>query len=76
MKTSDYVMLYEVIRNDEYELPVFAGTIDEVSRYTGRTSKNILSSISNMRKRKKKNGRKNTHLVVVKAGWDTKEITG
>ena len=68
------MMLYEVVFNDKYELPVFAGTIREVCAYTGRTKSSILTSISHNERYVKKGKQRGIRQKVVRAGWfDTTE---
>lgn len=61
--------LYEVVYNDRFQLPVFAGDIKEVCAYTGRTANSIHSAISHQRKYQKKGGQKGIRQIVVGAGW-------
>lgn len=63
------MMLYEVVFNDKYELPVFAGTIHEVCAYTGRTKSSILASISHNEKYVKRGKQRGIRQKVVRAGW-------
>ena len=63
------MMLYEVVFNDKYELPVFAGTINEVCEYTGRTKSSILTSISHNERYIRKGKQRGIRQKVVRAGW-------
>ena len=63
------MMLYEVVFNDKYELPVFVGTINEVCVYTGRTKSSILTSISHNERYVRKGKQRGIRQKVVHAGW-------
>lgn len=69
------VTLYEVIKPDKYELPIFAGTLDEIIAFTGRTKNSILSSISHSKRFRTHKKHKPDTYVVVRAGKvDSKDI--
>lgn len=69
------VMLYEVVTNDKWELPIFAGTMSEMVEFTGRNKNSIMSSISHDRKYHYK-GRswKTVKFKCVKAGLADAEV--
>lgn len=69
------VTLYEVIKPDKYELPIFAGTLEETIAFTGRTKNSIMSSISHSKRFWNRTKHKpNTYLVVRAGKVDSKDI--
>ena len=69
------ITLYEVVQNDEYELPIFVGTLKEVIAFTGRTRGSILSAISHEKRRLSRKKRYENRFQVVRAGKvDSKDI--
>ena len=69
------ITLYEVVQNDKYELPIFAGTLEEVMAFTGRTKASILSAISHEKRRLAQRKRYENRFHVVRAGKvDSKDI--